>query len=89
MVAGQDLGVVVEDVSQRGLFLRTAQEVDIGAQGQLVLDAPDGRLELIVEVVRVAALPRPGIAVVVVGASRSLANFVMRCHAEAARRPAE
>ena len=89
LVAGQELAGVVEDVSPRGLFLRTGHSAAVGAEGRIVLGLPDGELELVVRVVRVAASPRCGVAVVVVGVSRSLANFVMRCHAEAARRAAE
>lgn len=89
--AGDIVEGIVEDVSQRGLFLCTAQIADVGTPGVVRLELPEGRLTFPVRVVRVSTAPRAGLAMQLEGdrASLVLANFMMRCHASSQRAPGE
>ncbi|HRC58371.1 MAG TPA: PilZ domain-containing protein [Kofleriaceae bacterium] len=78
---------LVDNLSQRGLFLCTTQVVAVGVEGLVRLELPDGEVVLPARVVRVVGDERSGVALMfaTARASRALANFMMRCHASSLR----
>lgn len=78
----------IEDVSRNGVFLRAPKLVATGSSAQIALEMPDGEaLCLDAEVVRVEHTDeRAGMGLrlfVEPAERRSLANFIMRQHAQA------
>jgi PilZ domain len=85
--SGIEIDGLVEDVSRSGLFFAAPEWIRPGSSAQLDLDLPgEATLHLEVHVVRVEHSPgRAGMGLRLVErpeASRPLANFIMRQHAE-------
>jgi PilZ domain len=79
---------LVEDVSRSGLFMRSPKQIRPGSSAELDLDLPgEETLHLSVEVVRIEAEPRAGMALRFAGelerARMPLANFIMKQYHDA------
>lgn len=76
---------LVEEVSSNGMFMRSALHIQPGSPAEITLELPEENIHLGVQVVRIEAGDRPGMALRF-SEHRSrmpLANFIMQQHHEA------